>query len=171
MEKSSLETLGQHIKTLRLERGLSLSKLASDAKLAKSSLSLLEQGKGNPTIETIWRLAIQMNVPFGNLIEPLNESLDDQDVQVKLIDQGKERPKVDAYWVSCLPNVTRMAEPHSLGTKESITMISGQLEVGQLDQTVHLNAGDQYDFDADQAHMYRSGSAGASYLVVVTYNF
>ena len=63
-----LATLGRNLQKLRLDKGLSLSKLAADAGIAKSNLSRLEQGTGNPTIDTIWRLAVQLDVPFGSLV-------------------------------------------------------------------------------------------------------
>ena len=65
MDKLSLGTLGQHLQSLRLARGWSLSQLAAAAGSAKSNLSRLEQGNGNPTLDTIWRLAVQLGVPFG----------------------------------------------------------------------------------------------------------
>ncbi len=72
MDKPSLNTLGRHIQLLRTERGLSLSQLAADAGIAKSNLSRIEQGEGNPTLDTIWRLAMQLDVPFGNLVAPVS---------------------------------------------------------------------------------------------------
>ena len=71
MDQHSLETLGRHLQSLRVARGWSLSGLAAAAGVAKSNLSRLEQGNGNPTLDTIWRLAVQLNVPFGNLVAPI----------------------------------------------------------------------------------------------------
>src|SRR6185369_11849453 len=58
---------------LRFEReraGLSLSELARRAGLAKSTLSQLEAGAGNPSVETLWALGVALNVPFSQLVEP-----------------------------------------------------------------------------------------------------
>ena len=103
MDKLSLNTLGHHLQALRLERGWSLSQLASEAGIAKSNLCRLEQGNGNPTLDTIWRLAVQLNVPFGTLVAPIAVPLGEDGVQVRLIDQGKDTPQVDAYWMRCAP--------------------------------------------------------------------
>lgn len=70
MNKLSLNTLGQHLQALRLERGWSLSQLANEAGITKSNLCRLEQGNGNPTRDTLWRLAVQLNLPFGTLVAP-----------------------------------------------------------------------------------------------------
>ena len=94
MDHLALSTLGQHLQRLRQERGLSLSQLAAAAGIAKSNLSRLEQGNGNPTLDTIWRLAVQLNMPFGTLVAPITVPLGEDGVQVRLIDQGQEGRQV-----------------------------------------------------------------------------
>ncbi len=169
MDKATLDTLGRHIQSLRLARGLSLSQLASDAGIAKSNLSRLEQGNGNPTLDTIWRLSLQLQVPFGNLIAPVSALVGESGVQVRLIDQGKDNPPVDAYWMSCAPFTERKSEAHAAGTVESITLISGQLEVGIAGESKRLTAGQSHKFSADQPHLYRTGESWATALLTIVY--
>jgi XRE family transcriptional regulator, regulator of sulfur utilization len=169
MDKPTLDTLGRHIQSLRIARGLSLSQLAADAGIAKSNLSRLEQGNGNPTLDTIWRLSLQLQVPFGNLIAPVSALVGDSGVQVRLIDQGKDNPPVDAYWMSCAPFTERKAEAHAAGTVESITLISGQLEVGIEGDCKTLTAGQSHSFSADEPHLYRTGESWATALLTIVY--
>lgn len=169
MDQDSLTTLGRHLQGLRLASGLSLSQLAAEAGIAKSNLSRLEQGQGNPTLDTIWRLAVRLNVPFGNLVSPISVPLGDAGVQVRLIDQGKDNPQVDAYWMSLSPHTVRQAEAHSAGTSELITVISGQLEVGTLGQTKQLSAGQSHRFAADQPHCYCTADVWATAQLTVIY--
>src|SRR6478672_9476973 len=59
--------------SLRRERertGLSLTELARRAGIAKSTLSQLESGAGNPSVETLWALGVALGVPFSQLVEP-----------------------------------------------------------------------------------------------------
>lgn len=174
MDKPTLDTLGRHIQSLRIARGLSLSQLAADAGIAKSNLSRLEQGNGNPTLDTIWRLSLQLQVPFGNLIAPVGALVGtlvgERGVQVRLIEQGKDNPPVDAYWMSCAPHTERKAEAHAAGTVESITLISGQLEVGIEGDSKTLTAGQSHSFSADQPHLYRTGENWATALLTIVYH-
>lgn len=165
-----LITLGQNLQKLRLERGLSLSKLAADAGIAKSNLSRLEQGVGNPTVDTIWRLAVQMNVPFGSLVASVTTPFGSDEIQFKLIEQGTDNPQVDAYWMSMAPESDRVAEPHSPGTRESVTVISGELEITTQGQVNTLKAGDQFTFAADNVHEYRNGERWSTLLMTITYS-
>lgn len=169
MDKLSLNTLGQHLQALRIERGLSLSQLAHEAGIAKSNLCRLEQGNGNPTLDTIWRLAVRLNVPFGTLVAPISVPLGEDGVQVRLIDQGKGSPSVDAYWMRCAPHTLRHAEPHSPGTRESLTLISGWLEAGPEGTITQLEPGDAITFPADQPHLYRTHAAEATLMMTITY--
>ena len=169
MDTLSRGTLGQHLQALRLERGWSLSQLAAAAGLAKSNLSRLEQGNGNPTLDTIWRLAVQLDVPFGTLVAPIRVPLGEEGVEVRLLDQGKDSPQVDAYWMRCAPHTLRHAEAHTPGARESLTLISGRLEAGPVGATTTLAAGDTLTFAADRPHLYRTDDAWATLLLTVVY--
>lgn len=169
MDKQMLNTLGKNLQSLRLDRGLSLSKLATDAGIAKSNLSRLEQGAGNPTVDTIWRLAVQLEVPFGRLVSSINTPFGSDEVQFKLIEQGTDNPQVDAYWMSISPNSERLSQSHSAGTTESVTVISGQLYIGTEEATTTLIAGETFSFAADTAHSYHTTDLGATLLLTIVY--
>lgn len=62
-----IRPVAENVRRLRLERGLSLSALARAAEISKSTLFSLEQGRGNPAIETLWALAQALSVPIGAL--------------------------------------------------------------------------------------------------------
>lgn len=50
--------------------GLSLAEVARRAGIAKSTLSQLESGNGNPSLETLWSLCVALDIPFAVLLEP-----------------------------------------------------------------------------------------------------
>ena len=169
MNKPILGSVGRNIQTLRTAKGLSLSQLAQDAGLAKSNLSRIEQGDGNPTLETIWRLAVQLDVPFGDLVASVESPLGENGVQVRLIGQGEGNPRVDVYWMSCAPNTIKQSEPHIAGTTEAITLISGQLLAGENNDLHHLDLGKVHTFAADVPHSYQTDDSWATLMMVITY--
>lgn len=169
MDKASLILLGKHLQQLRSERGISLSQLAAGAGIAKSNLSRLEQGYGNPTLDTIWRLAVQLAVPFSALVAPVTSSFSEAGIDIRLIDQGHDNPRVDAYWMSIAPGMERKAEAHMPETTESITLIRGELEVGTIDNLTRLTVGETCTVFADQPHLYRTGESGAAFLITIVY--
>lgn len=59
-------------RTLRREReaaGLSVSELARRAGISKATVSQLENGAGNPSVETLWALGVALGVPFAVLVD------------------------------------------------------------------------------------------------------
>ena len=132
--------------SLRRERartGLSLTELAKRAGIAKSTLSQLENGVGNPSLETLWALAQALGVPLSRLVDPPH-----QGIQVIRAGEGAvmhaERAAYDAALLSsCPPGARRdiyrvigqpggphLAHPHMPGTLEHLILGSGRVLAG-----------------------------------------
>ncbi|WP_449061707.1 helix-turn-helix domain-containing protein [Planomonospora algeriensis] len=62
---TDMPDVGRRIRGLREERGLSLSELARRAGIGKATLSGLENGTRNPTLETLWAVTAQLGVPLA----------------------------------------------------------------------------------------------------------
>ena len=60
--------LSAAIRRERERLNLSVTELAKRAGIAKSTLSQLEAGSGNPSPETLWALAMALDVPVSRLI-------------------------------------------------------------------------------------------------------
>jgi transcriptional regulator with XRE-family HTH domain len=61
--------LAANLKRARTRRGLSISELSRRSKIGKATLSQLESGAGNPTIETVFSLSRVLEVPISDLLE------------------------------------------------------------------------------------------------------
>lgn len=59
--------IGKAIKLCRTRRGLSQAQLAKDAECSVSYLSLLENSQRDPTLSTVGKIALSLNVPIGIL--------------------------------------------------------------------------------------------------------
>ncbi len=70
-----IEIISQSIARERKKAGLSLAEIARRAGIAKSTLSQLEAGQGNPSIETLWAICVALNIPFSQLISSPNQKL------------------------------------------------------------------------------------------------
>ena len=68
------EVIAANLHRLRTARRMSLATLAARADVAKATLANLEQGRGNPTIETLWSLALGLGVAFSDLLEDRSET-------------------------------------------------------------------------------------------------
>ena len=65
MESGMTQPISVIAKSLVRERqrtGLSLAEIARRAGIAKSTLSQLEAGNGNPSLETLWSLCVALDI-------------------------------------------------------------------------------------------------------------
>lgn len=69
-----VQLLGENVRTLRKERGLSQEELAFQAGMKRSYLSDLERGTRNPSVRALGRIADSLNVSPSKLLENAYES-------------------------------------------------------------------------------------------------
>jgi transcriptional regulator with XRE-family HTH domain len=156
--------------SLRRERGrtgLSLTELAKRAGIAKSTLSQLENGVGNPSLETLWALAQALGIPLSRLVDPPR-----QGIQVIRAGEGAvlhaERAAYDAALLSsCPPGARRdiyrvigqpgrphLAPPHMPGTMEHLILGSGRVLAGPEGEALELGPGDYLRYPGDVPHVF-----------------
>lgn len=69
MNESKLENIfGKVLKNLRTEAGYSQEKLALDCELDRTYISMLERGKRQPTLKTIFNLCEKLNCSPSEMV-------------------------------------------------------------------------------------------------------
>lgn len=64
MERDATYDVGQRLKALREERGISMRELARRSSLSANALSMIERGLTSPSVSTLSKLATAMGVPI-----------------------------------------------------------------------------------------------------------
>jgi transcriptional regulator with XRE-family HTH domain len=181
MPNEIVKVVGENLKRLRAERTLSLSDLARASGVAKATLSALEGGRGNPTLETLSALAAALQVPMGDLIT----AADPEPVTVVRADEGTDRVggsgsandlrliarftpggTVEVYEASWPKRSTRNAGGHGPGTREHVFVTRGGLKVGPVGREVGLAGGDYATFAADDPHLYEARAGTRALLLM-----
>lgn len=67
-----VQLLGENVRRLRKERGLSQEELAFRAGMKRSYLSDLERGTRNPTVRAVGRLATALDSDASSLLRSLS---------------------------------------------------------------------------------------------------
>lgn len=161
--------IARRIRALREARGWSLTTLGREAGLSKTIVATIESGNGNPSLETLLRLADALGITLGSLIAAEQRPgaqvvrLDDAEFVASesglrsrsLWSDGRDR-RVEALELLIEAGVEYRATPHPSGTEEIVVCLSGSLEVGPEGKTVVLEPRDAVHFPADQRHCYRS---------------
>ncbi|OON40811.1 transcriptional regulator [Izhakiella australiensis] len=164
----------------RQRKGLSQGELARQAGVAKSTLSQLEAGNGNPSIETLWSLCVALDIPFANLMmepqittrlvrrgEGLTVAAEQADYQAILLATCPPGARRDIYQVESQPGNGRCSLPHLPGTVEHIIITHGRALVGLSDRPVELNVGDYLCYPADHAHIFRALEADTRAVMII----
>jgi len=176
------ETIAAALRRERERIGVSLAELARRAGVAKSTLSQLEAGSGNPSIETLWALAVALDVPFSRLVDPPSDP-----VQVirageaptlhsehaaytgALLSSCPPGARRDLHVITAEPGATREAHAHIRGTTEHLVVVAGRWRVGPLGAEVEVGPGDYARFPGDRPHGYAALEPGCSAVLVMEY--
>jgi transcriptional regulator with XRE-family HTH domain len=173
--------VAREIRAHREARGLSLSATAARAGLSKTILATIESGAGNPSLETLCRIAAALDVTVGTLLaedDPPPTRLIrraggewlsfESGVRGRLIHvDGRDR-RLETLEMRLEPRKRYASRAHAPGTEELMICLSGALAVGPDGHEEHLDEGDALHFAADVPHTYRS-EEGALALCCFTY--
>lgn len=169
-------------RTLRREReavGLSVSELARRAGISKATVSQLESGAGNPSVETLWALGVALGVPFAVLVDEQSNAptlIRAHDLagvpssaaaySATLLAASPPGARRDIYLIQAEPGDARRSDPHHSGTIEHVVLISGQALIGPVDEPVRLDPGDYLTYAGDAPHIFEATAAGTSAVLI-----
>jgi transcriptional regulator with XRE-family HTH domain len=179
------DILAANLHRLRTARRLSLATLATRADLAKATLANLEQGRGNPTIETLWSLAIALGVPFSDLLEDHREtatvvvrarqgarvrgSTPGGKLNLRLLDRIERSGMVEVFDMFIPAGTEHLGSAHGDGVVERALVHEGSITVGPAGGSLTLGPGDYARYSGDGPHIYRSGDHDCHGVLLVGY--
>ena len=158
--------IGERMKSLRVERGMTLAELAEQVNLSTSYLSQIERDRTMPSLSTL------VDIAQGLKVEPryFFESGDDtilvrrarETIQPDLSNPEMRRYALSAeganntlrvYQVELLPN-SGVLEFDPYTGEEMCFVISGEVTMNVGDETHTLRAGDSIHYDALLPHSW-----------------
>ncbi len=160
---------------------MSLGELARRSGLSKQTLSKIEQGVGNPTVETLALLGAALDVSARRLLTEWGTP-----VYVQRAAEGEwhevrdrtERMLDEVYGSGYVRTLilrlertgpqSQTIEPHTAGTLHHLYVVTGKLRAGPVNDLVELAAGDFVRFPGDVAHQYLCLSERAVAHMVTT---
>ncbi|MFE9839166.1 helix-turn-helix domain-containing protein [Streptomyces sp. NPDC005551] len=178
--KPPLDVIAASLRAERVRAGLSLTEVSRRAGLAKSTLSQLESGAGNPSLETLWALCVVLEIPFSRLLGATSRP----PVQVIRAGQGPAvvsaeahyratllaasppGARRDVYRIAAEPGPQRSSAPHTPGVVEHVVIGTGRALVGTAQEPVELLPGDYISYPADVPHVFQALESGTTAVLV-----
>jgi transcriptional regulator with XRE-family HTH domain len=173
--------VGQRVRSLREDQGLSLRELAVRSHVSAPMLSQVERGTTSPTLAVAEKIADGLGLTLSQLLR-LDEAPPFEIVRADARPQGAEdghswemltadhpgqRVAVSRHRLE--PRAATGGAPmHRAGSREFALVEAGPVTL-ELDGAEHaLGTGDSVIFDADLAHRFRAGGQPAVIVSVVT---
>ncbi|MBB5961064.1 helix-turn-helix domain-containing protein [Planomonospora venezuelensis] len=146
--------VGRRIRRLREERGISLSELARRAGVGKATLSGLENGTRNPTLETLWAVTAQLGVGLAAVVDtgPVVHGTAVQGVLLQAFEE--EGATYELYRLVFPAGSSQTSPAHPEGVTEHLTVFAGTLRAGPADAPLTAGPGEYVTWRSDVPHTY-----------------
>jgi len=155
-----LTQLGPRLRSARQERGWTLEGLAGRAGISVSTLSRLESGKRQASLELLIPLTRQLGITVDDLLRT-----SDRDPRVRraavrrdgmtVAPLTREESEVRAFKITYHPDAP-LREPRTHEGHEWLYVLSGRLRLTLGDQDLVLSRGEAAEFDTRTPHLIRA---------------
>ena len=146
--------VGRRVRELRERQGMSLSELARRAAVGKATLSGLEAGTRNPTLDTLHSVAAALDLPLTSLLSARTTLLGAA-VQIEVLRVFDDGPVTYELCHMRIPaGLAQRSPAHHAGVTEHATVFAGVLETGPVDGPLRAGPGEHVEWAADVPHTY-----------------
>ncbi len=166
-----IEQVGPRLRAARRSQGWTLDELASRAGLSASTLSRLESGKRQASLELLVPLTRQLGIRIDDLLAPRPA---DPRVRrpvvrrrgLEIAPLARENSPVHTYRIT-YPPATELPPLQVHGGREWLYVLTGRLRLRVGDQDLTLRRGEAAEFDTRTPHaMSAAGSRPAQVISI-----
>jgi transcriptional regulator with XRE-family HTH domain len=172
-------TVGQRIRAIREEQGLSLRALAERCGLSINAISLIERGENSPTVSSLHLLASALAVPITTFFEEDREQLvvhtpadgrlrsQAHGITMESLGIGLSSQQLEPFLITLEPGAGNIEQPVAHGGEEFVHCLEGELEYAVGSEVYHLKAGDSLLFQASEEHCFHNPGKVTARLVII----
>ena len=180
--------IGRQVRAIRLQKQLTIARLARETGLSNGMLSKIENGQSSPSLSTLQSLSLAMNVPLTTLFKGYEETREAMHVKAGDGLEAERAGTRSGHQYNLLGHVAGSSdvtvEPYLITlTRESdvfptfqheglefLYMLDGRVDYRHGRSTFLLEPGDSLIFDADSPHgPERLIELPARYLSIICY--
>ncbi len=173
-------SVGQRLREFRLEKGYSIRALAEASGLAVNTLSLIENQKSSPSVNTLEMCAQALGIPLASLFEPLSAShqiiyTEKSHRRVMYMDQIKvEDLGLQLKGQPLQPFIVTLPPGQGSGARtivhtgyELVYCLSGQITYTVENTPYKIQEGDSLLFEAHLAHRWENSGADDAVILLL----
>ena len=173
-------SLGQVLATERARCGFTVAELARRAQVSTGSISQLERGMGNPSLETVASLARALGVPIGSFFAgaPVEGNVVRAHARKKLVlGDGSVTyemlvpdlsGRLSVLAIELPAHFTNQHSPFEHVGEEVVLVVNGVVQVHVGESHAQLGEGDSIRINAAIPHWYATGTKLARLISTMT---
>ena len=176
------QIIAENLNRLRMERNLSLGRLAGLSGISKVMLSQIEKGETNPTVNTVWKIANGLKVPYTALLDQQAHDaclIRKSDIDPQITEEGRYRlycyypstpnRNFELFQIELDEGCRYTSVGHAEKSWEYIMVLEGELTLDTDHKTYMLHANDSISFAASAEHIYYNSGTGVLKATVINY--
>ena len=178
-ERPAEPAVGQRVRDLRRRQGLTQRALAQACDLSANAIGLIERGESSPSVSTLHRLALALEVPIAELFTETeaqtvvltksgqrSQAHRDQ-IQMENLAEGLSEQCMEPFLVTLQPGAGTGADPVVHLGEEFVFCLEGEIEYRVAGKAYQLEAGDSLMFQANQPHCWCNSDEAPARLLLV----
>lgn len=182
-EQPAHAQIGRRIRALRTARKMSLTALAAHAGIGKGTLSDLETGNRNATLDTLYAVARPLQVTLAELLGEQPGSVvaagtSDREftgqgittvIETTLLTSRHQQPGrvAEVYWLRMSPGGVHTSRADGDDVTEHLLVIRGMVRAGPVGRLESVPAGESTRWTSNSEHEYRAGDAGVEAVLTI----
>ena len=171
-----MEDLGNNIRRIRKEKGITIQDLATATGLSPSFISRMERGDLNPSIASVKKLADALGIQVGSLFQEDSTEAANDNEESMVVRKGRRRkivypgqkvseylltPRVSDIGIEFILGIiesggTSGTETYNHSGEECIFVLTGELTIYVNERVFVLNEGDSIHFYSNNPHRWEN---------------
>jgi transcriptional regulator with XRE-family HTH domain len=177
------QVIGEHIRRLRSDRGLSVRAFAARTGFSPSFISQLENGQVSPSLGSLQKIAEALDVTLGEFFaaaetgdEPLIVRLEDRrrldstwtDAHIEALGAMARHRRLEPVLVVFGPGGRSGTHPHAPAAEEFAFIIKGKVTLTLADEENVMVAGDAVTLPAQAPRLWENRSGEMAEILIVS---
>jgi transcriptional regulator with XRE-family HTH domain len=171
--------VGQQIRKLRKQRGLSLRAFAKLCGMSANAISLIERNANSPNVSSLHQMAIALDVPITDFFyledEPTTLFVKrDQGVryrhngvELESLGIGLPNQQLEPFRLTIEPHSGAENEPITHPGHEFVYCLEGEINYYVNEQHYHLEVGDSLLLEASNPHSWHNASQKPTTILLI----
>ena len=171
--------VGARIKEIRMKKGLALRTLAEQCDLSANAISLIERGENSPTVSSLHKLSLALNVPITDFFVSKNAlsavhikkgqgmKYENGGLALESLGTGLPNQQLEPFLLSIEPGSGTMDDPIMHSGQEFVYCLAGKIEYFVEDQAYFLIPGDSLLLEATSPHSCRNSTQQPALILLI----